>query len=262
MLNRNTVACLPMVGLAAAALQDLPAQSLSPLAGRVARGRGLTHVARRAAPSTHARVVVTSTPTPVFDRGKGIPLLRPGHRPRAADALVVPAPGLVSAPPVGGRLGFSSATSRPWSCALLGTHGGAGVSMLLRAGLSDLDVCDAGRVWPRFGAVVLVARTSIAGLEAARGAARQHAAGAAGPDLQLLGLVLVADAPGRLPERAGRFADLLCGAFTRTWQIPWLQEWRLASATEALPVHPEVRRLFEDLRSLTSDGSIARGEKS
>jgi hypothetical protein len=45
-------------------------------------------------------------------------------------------------------------------------------------------------------------------------------------------------------------ADLVCGAFTRIWHVPWLEEWRLAAATEALPIHPEVARLITDLRGL------------
>ena len=145
--------------------------------------------------------------------------------------------------------------------ALLAAHGGAGVSSLLRAGVVDAGGCDAGRVWPTAGVVVLVARTSTSGLECVREAARRHAAGLVGDDIGLLGLVLIADAPGRLPARAWALADLVCGAFARVWQVPWLEEWRLAAATEPLPIHPEVGRLIADLRALSGAGSAAEGAR-
>ena len=74
--------------------------------------------------------------------------------------------------------------------------------------------------------------------------------------------MLVADAPGRLPARIAALADLVSGAFARCWQMPWLAEWRLAAATEPLPVHPEVARLSADLHALTrsarNDATTAR----
>lgn len=162
-------------------------------------------------------------------------------------ALVDPAPGLVQPPAPGGLLGVAMTAAA--GVALLGAHGGAGVSCLLRAGLEQAGAVDAGGLWPAVGSVLLVTRTSTHGLERARDLARQHAAGAAGPATRLLGLVLVADAPGRLPARVGELADLVCGAFAHTWQVPWLAEWRLAAAAEPLPAHPEVRRLLADLRA-------------
>jgi len=129
--------------------------------------------------------------------------------------------------------------------ALLGAHGGSGVSSLLRARLDQVAV-DAGRRWPQTGAVVLVARTSTSGLEWARDLARQHASGLAG-DVELLGLVLVPDAPGRLPARTTGLCDLITGAFPRTWHLPWLEQWRIAAATEPLPAHPDVQHLAAEL---------------
>ncbi|CAB4896644.1 MAG: hypothetical protein F2825_00285 [Actinobacteria bacterium] len=136
-------------------------------------------------------------------------------------------------------------------CQLLAAHGGAGVSSLLRAGLAAAGGVDAGQTWPDGGAALLVARSSTSGLEATREAARAHAAGDTGLDVTLLGLVLVADAPGRLPPRLRDLADLVAGAFLRVWQVPWLTEWRLGATTEPLPAHPEVTRLITDLRALT-----------
>lgn len=135
---------------------------------------------------------------------------------------------------------------------LLAAHGGAGVSTLLRAGLAAAGAVDGQRRWPSAGQVLLVARTSTAALERARDLAREHASGRAGPHTELVGLVLVADAPGRLPARIGALADLVTGGFARCWQVPWLTEWRLAAATEPLPVHPEVARLSTDLHAMTT----------
>jgi hypothetical protein len=129
--------------------------------------------------------------------------------------------------------------------ALLGAHGGAGVTSLLRAGLERVAV-DADRSWPAAGLVLLVARTSTRGLECARDLARQHGSGLA-DDVELLGLVLVADAPGRLPTRLRGLQELVSGAFPRIWSVPWLAEWRLAATTEPLPAHPDVRQLTAEL---------------
>jgi hypothetical protein len=64
-----------------------------------------------------------------------------------------------------------------------------------------------GHAWPELstGAVapcIVVARTNVRGLLAARSALTQWAASGAGASVQLLGLVLVADAPGKLPRRS------------------------------------------------------------
>jgi hypothetical protein len=185
--------------------------TLSSLVGRIVESRGLT-------------VVDTHAPTS-------------GPRPR------VPAPVSVSAPPDGRSVQTSA--SRVDGIALLGAHGGAGVTSLLRAGLDQVAV-DADRRWPEAGLVLLVARTSTSGLEWARDLARQHASGHAG-EVELLGLVLVADAPGRLPARSAGLRDLVSGAFHQTWHLPWLEEWRLAATTEPLPAHPDVQHLASEL---------------
>lgn len=175
--------------------------------------------------------------------------------------LVVPSPGLVTAPPGSRLLEVSpGGLAGSASVALLAAHGGAGVSCLLRAGLAASGGVDSGRTWPAGGQVVLVARTSTGGLESARDAARQHAAGAAGVTVDLIGLVLIADAPGRLPSRVAALADLVCGAFDRIWLLPWLEEWRLAALTEPLPAHPEVTRLSKDLRTLTGARTSPEGD--
>lgn len=188
-----------------------------------------------------ARIAQTRGLVPGRGTGSASPAARPHVR---VPGLSLRSAGLVSAPPDGRTL---RRTTQPVAgIALLGAHGGAGVSSLLRAGLDEVAI-DARRCWPQTGQVVLVARTSTSGLEWARDLARQHASGLAGDDIDLLGLVLVADAPGRSPARTTDLRELVCGAFDRTWQLPWLEEWRLAAMTEPLPVHPTVRHLIGEL---------------
>lgn len=210
--------------------------SLSTLVGRIAAGHGLT---------------VTGTPP----AARAAPTPHPAEDDVGATGAGV---RLVSVPPAdrqlpgGGRL-MPTTDGRPGGMALLAAHGGAGVSSLLRAGLATAGAVDAQRRWPANGRVLLLARTSTGGLEWARDLARQHASGHAGPGVELVGLVLVADAPGRLPARIGALADLVCGAFVCCWQVPWLTEWRLAAVTEPLPVHPEVARLTADVHAMTAE---------
>jgi hypothetical protein len=182
----------------------------------------------------------------------------------AARALGVPEPPALPYPAVlqaGGPRRSRAAWAKPARCSVVAAHGGAGVSALLRAGLAEAGAVDAGRVWPDTGLVLLVTRTSTSGLEHAQALVCQHAAVGVEPArAPLLGLVLVADAPGRLPARMAELADLLCGTVSHSWQVPWLTEWRLASGDEPLPVHPEVSRLCKDLQALIGARITAEGE--
>ena len=231
----------------AAMAQPKPAggPSLSALASRVAAARGSSCALPPA-----GRPVLTVLPSPT----RGLATSTP---PEQASTSPAP-PGRQLAAAHGPANGTDSTTRRP-PCRLLAVHGGAGVSSLLRAGLTEAGAVDAHRSWPQAGPVLLVARTSVGALERVRDAARRHAAGACA-DVELLGLVLLADAPGRLPSRVGALADLVCGAFPRVWLIPWLEEWRLAARNEPLPVHPEVARLCTDVRALIGARSQRQGE--
>ncbi|MFZ0088399.1 MAG: DUF6668 family protein [Solirubrobacteraceae bacterium] len=115
---------------------------------------------------------------------------------------------------------------------VLGVHGGAGettlAALLPGAGAAD-------HAWPlspdprRPARVLLVARTSHAGLLAAQHALRDWASGAVAAEL--LGLVLMADAPGRLPRQLRPLADLVASATPRIWELPWQAHWRLGQPT-------------------------------
>ncbi len=138
----------------------------------------------------------------------------------------------------------------------LGVHGGAGETSLahLVPGWPA-----AGHAWPRTAShtptrVVLVARSSMSGLRAAQAAATQWAAGLV-PNVEVLGLVIVADAPGRLPRPLRDFAQLVRGGVPRTWSVPWIESWRLGEPLALADAPREVRRLIADLHSITNDGT-------
>src|SRR5690606_18284474 len=93
-----------------------------------------------------------------------------------------------------------SETPRLW---VVGTHGGAGETTVAEL----LEGAGTQRRWPReaHAPVLLVARTHARGLRAAQLAMRAWAAGQT-PPLELIGLLLVADAPGRLPKPLAHLA--------------------------------------------------------
>lgn len=133
----------------------------------------------------------------------------------------------------------------------LGVHGGAGESSLADL-VPEWRAADHG--WPRQpgltpARVVLTARSNMCGLRAAQSAATQWAAGLV-PHVEVLGLVIVADAPGRLPRPLREFAQLVSGGLPRVWNVPWIESWRLEE-TPTLENSPrEVRRLVSDLQAI------------
>jgi len=126
-----------------------------------------------------------------------------------------------------------------------GAHGGAGVTTLARA-LGGLEASrEAAGSLPR----VVVARTHAAGLERAQQVAAELDAAEGGGVTPVLGLVLVPDAPGRLPPALQDLAHVVVGGYPRWWALRWSAELRFGGHREgALP--RRVRRLGEDLHAL------------
>lgn len=151
------------------------------------------------------------------------------------DVLVgtpAPQPGVEA--PRDGRLGrFAAVDSGPW---WLGVHGGAGESTM--ADLLGGHTCD--HRWPDTGdsearaAVFLVARQSAHGLEAAKRAARDWAAGSH-PTIDLLGLVVVAGAPGKPAKTLRSQTRVVGGGVPRTWVVPWIESLHTEGRTDDLP---------------------------
>lgn len=134
---------------------------------------------------------------------------------------------------------------------LVSTHGGAGSSSLGAA----LDMPATTRAWPlredgQPVPVVLVCRSNFTGIEAARLAAREWASGSV-PGVQVVGLVVVADASGRLPKELQRMVEHIAGAVPTVWRVGWEEDLRTAAATPEL-ARGAWRRLASAMNTITS----------
>jgi hypothetical protein len=112
-------------------------------------------------------------------------------------------------------------------------HGGTGASTL--AGLIP-GGWESGRAWPNpdLGGppgVLLVCRSHQAGLTAASAAVRQWASGQLPRAIALWGLVIVADAPGRMPRQLAALRQRVSGTVRATFLLPWVEAWRTETPT-------------------------------
>lgn len=109
---------------------------------------------------------------------------------------------------------------------VVGAHGGAGESTLAAL---DPTWRPAQHAWPLIDPTprcVLTARTNLSGLLAAQAALTQWASPATRPPVELVGLVLLADAPGKTPKPLRDLAALVAGGAPATWHVPWVEAWR------------------------------------
>lgn len=147
------------------------------------------------------------------------------------------------------------AHARPAPLWWVGVHGGAGESTL--ASLVPTWPA-AGHAWPYIqdasARVMLVARFDARGLRAAQTAATQWAAGLL-PHIELLGLVLMADAPGRPPKALRELAHVVGGGIPRLWTVPWIASLRLGDPLTLSTAPREVRRLVDELTVLVNRGA-------
>lgn len=120
---------------------------------------------------------------------------------------------------------------------MVGAHGGAGASTWAQT----LAVGDAGTAWPqhvnpsRALSIVVCCRSTAAGLRAAQDVAIEWASGAL-PG-QLVGLVVGADAPGRLPRELRDQLQITSGAFPHCVFVPWQAQWRFAKESDVNADH-------------------------
>ena len=133
---------------------------------------------------------------------------------------------------------------------VVGAHGGAGEKSL--ASLLP-GAIPTHHGWPQVNGqvlpVVVVARSNAAGLNAAQRAAQQWAAGLV-PGVDLLGLVVMQDAPGRLPKALRDRQQVIAGGFPRSWSVPWIESWRLGDSVTPAAVPREARRVVDELTAL------------
>lgn len=166
-------------------------------------------------------------------------------------AAVISAPlkGIVE-PDAADRLGRRTMTA---SAALwiIGAHGGAGESRIADLlGARATDHC-----WPvlQNGSkprALLVCRADMRGLTAARSALTQWASGAA-PKVDLMGLAVLADAPGKTPKALRDFTSIVGGGAPRLWTLPWVDAWRHGDTTA--PPSREYQRFITDMAALATD---------
>ena len=156
----------------------------------------------------------------------------------------IPAPDRVDQLPIHDR----GATAALW---WVGTHGGSGESTLaaLMPGTQA-----AGHAGPRIPSqtparTVLVARGDARGLRAAQDAMRQWAAGLV-PSVEVLGLVVMADAPGRVPRSLRDLLQVVSGGVPRTWSVPWVEAWRVGEPPALSSSPREVQRLVDELTAI------------
>ncbi|WP_405587269.1 DUF6668 family protein [Streptomyces sp. NBC_01092] len=119
----------------------------------------------------------------------------------------------------------------------VGVHGGAGVTTLS----SVYGGHDCGRDWPDPAdppSVLLVARTHAAGLTAVLNALEVFRRGEAPYGLDLDAVVLVADAPGRLPRPLAEHVKVIESVID-VYRVPWVPAWRLGELSGQPPKEAE-----------------------
>ncbi|MFF3845341.1 hypothetical protein [Streptomyces sp. NPDC002328] len=140
---------------------------------------------------------------------------------------VAPPDSGLYAPPDSGSYGSDpyGSAGGPRRFSWLAAHGGAGASTLAAV----YGGHDCGRDWPGPDAppsVLLVARTHASGLECALRALETFRRGETPPGLDLGAVVLVADAPGRLPRPLAHRLRLI-ESVVDVHRVPWVTAWRL-----------------------------------
>jgi hypothetical protein len=199
---------------------------------------------------------------------------------RAAAVARVPRPDVFAAPLAARcRPAAAVAASNPVPPArpgwiFMAAHGGSGAGLL--AELSQAEVVshqhpeavsdgtwparhgvDGGQCWPNPSleptrAVVLVGRTTAAGLAWIRDLSAQYMSGAVPPGLALLGVVLIADQPGRPPPQLAAAERLIIGGLHQAWRIPYIPTYRLWSGLpgHTPPLHPAVETVLTSIREM------------
>ncbi|MBD8535649.1 DUF6668 family protein [Plantibacter sp. CFBP 13570] len=174
-------------------------------------------------------------------------------RPETPARAVAPHSGVI-APATHDRLPRATVDGQA-ACWLIGCHGGAGTTTLAQL----LQLPELSRAWPtradgRMLRTVLVARTNDAGLRAVQTAATQWAAGLL-PDVDVLGVVFVTDAPGRLPKPLRKRVRLVGSVLPQSWQLPWVPAWRESPATET-SIPAAVRTVLERITQSINNPAV------
>lgn len=187
---------------------------------------------------------MVSTNNPWFTTSA--PAVQPAAPPAVVEPTGATAPQPTVTPPETSQQLPTWAPTAPARVWVVGAHGGAGETTLAHL----LEGTATRHRWPNTHPeppVLLVARTHANGLAAAQLAMRAWAA-AETPLIRLLGLVLVADAPGRLPKPLADRAEVLRGGVPHMWHVPWVDAYRLQVA----PTNPprQVRKVLNEINTV------------
>ena len=87
-----------------------------------------------------------------------------------------------------------------------------------------------------------------------QGAVAQWAAGVL-PSVQLLGLAVIADAPGKRPKPLSDLVRLIAGGVPRLWELPWVEAFRLGDPPDRMKPPPAYARLIRDVSGLIENGT-------
>ncbi len=137
----------------------------------------------------------------------------------------------------------------------LGVTGGAGESTLAALARGSRPADHAWPIPENRGSVcrvMLVARTNYTGLAAAQHAAIEWASGVLGDAVRVEGLVLIPDAPGRLPKELRHLAQVVTGGVPHTWTLPWVDAWRFGPLDPTAELPKEFHALLSDLHLNTT----------
>ncbi|SER82444.1 DUF6668 family protein [Streptomyces qinglanensis] len=204
------------------------------------------------APRRNPAPVPGSAPPPATDPHPGQPVpADPAQQwqpqpasPAAPDPAVQrPAPRATPRPGLGQAAVPRATAPGGGPVSWVGAHGGAGTSTLAElVGGSDLErrLPDPAQGEP--GRMLLVARTHASGLRAASRALEALHSGRHPAGVDLLAVVLVADAPGRLPLHLMQRIRVL-RSVADVHRVPWIPAWRGEKRSGALP--KSVRLLAE-----------------
>ncbi|WP_327116472.1 hypothetical protein OHB12_04690 [Nocardia sp. NBC_01730] len=165
-----------------------------------------------------------------------------GHR---LDPGTVTAPALDRLAPVR-ETPLSTTGAHPPLFAVLGAHGGAGTSTLAQWWA---PAADTGLAWPASPRttqkVIVAARLCMPGLTAAADRLREWHAGLAPDGVQVIGLVLTAARPGKVPALVRRYRAVVAELVEHLYEISWHDELvvrELAELAQYMPFDRAPRR--------------------
>ena len=194
-----------------------------------------------------------------LDLGLTSPAQESWQAPKGSSVPIPPPPAVAAARPwapgvdgltVRRRIRRSTVDGAPllW---IVGAHGGAGTSTwshILGAG-------DAGAAWPqhvnpsRSLDIVVCCRSTVAGMRAAQDVAIEWAAGALPGTL--VGLVVGADAPGRLPRELRDQLQITWGAFPHWIFVPWQAQWRFTRENDVDTTSRRIKKIAATVAAWT-----------